>query len=328
MATVVLVPLEAATPPPGAAATATLTHYRRAVAPRLGPYAQGTAGALSTTTVLECATWPFKSSLAQDDLWADQYLFRPDALAADDRTRVVATATTSTGLFSPDAPWTAAPYAGAGGETVEFHGLVPPVVDGVNDLHALINEALKTILLVVEVTVTPTADAQRHALGGAAPWLTEPAFVYEVGVLAAHEDREAVDPFRRPVRGSAEVDGGGVYLNHPGRTFRPDDTLWLRVLKPAYFHCRAAGGTFGDQAGLAFETDEAVPQTEWVTAATLVQAWLRLANVLAPADSQRAGTELAKAAAQVSRFQRNYLQAHLPKRTFKPLLNWGPRRWR
>lgn len=300
----------------------TLAQYRRSIAPRLGPYAQGTANAASSTTVADLAAWPFKSSLSQDDLWTDQYLFRPGAALAEDKTRVVATASSSTGQFAPDLAWTNAPDD----ETVEFHGLIPPVSDGVNDLHALINEALKTIDLIVEVTGAPTADAQRHSLGVVAEWADRPVQVYEVGSLGANEDRDEVDPFRRPIRGSAQIDGETVYLNHPGRTFRTDDTLWVRMTRPAYSYCRPAAGTYGAQAGLALETDECPAATEWVTAATLVQAWLRLANVLAPGDSERAQQELAKAAAQATRFQRNYLEAARPVRTLRPLLHWGPLR--
>lgn len=301
-----------------------LTDYRRAVAPRLGPYAQGTANSASTTTVLDCAAWPFKSSLSTDDLWTDQFLFRPAAALAEDRTRVVATASVATGQYSPDLVWTNAPDD----EVFELHGLVPPVLDGVNDLHALINEALKTIDLIVEVTGAPTADAQRHSLGVVADWANRPVQVYEVGYLGATEDRDEVDPFRRPVRGSVEIDGETVYLNHPGRTFRTDDTIWVRMTRPAYTYCRASGGAYGQQDGLSLETDECPAATEWVVAATLVQAWLRLSNVLAPGDSERAGTELAKAAAQASRFQRNYLEANRPKRSFRPITRWGPMRWR
>lgn len=302
----------------------TLQTYRRAVAPRLGPYAQGTANVASSTTVADIAAWPFKSSLSTNDLWTDQYLFRPGAALAEDKTRIVATANTTSGQFTPDLVWTNAPD----NETVEFHGLIPPVSDGVTDLHALINEALKTIDLIVEVTGTPTADAQRHSLGTIASWADRPAQVYEVGYLGASEDRDEVDPFRRPVRGTVEIDGNVVYLNHPGRTFRTDDTLWVRMTKPAYRHCTASGGAFGSQSGLALETDECPAATEWVTAATLVQAWLRLGTVLAPGDAGRAQEELAKAAAQAGRFQRNYLEAARPKRSFRPLSHWGPyRRW-
>ena len=242
---------------------------------------------------------------------------------------MVAGYTASTGQLSPDRPWTTAPYAGGGvGETFELHGLVPPVLDGVNDLHALINEALKTILLVVEVPVVPTAGAQRHALGTCAPWLTEPAFVYEVGVLGATDDREELDPFRRPVRGSAEVDGGGVYLNHPGRTFRADDTLYVRLLKPAYHHCRAPGGRSATRPGSRSRTTRRCPPWSGSRRPTLVQAWLRLANVLAPADSGRADQELAKAAAQASPLPAELsggapTEAHAP-----PAPRVGPARWR
>jgi hypothetical protein len=301
----------------------TLRDYRRAVAPRLGPYAQGTADAASTTTVLACPAWPFKSSLAQDDLWADQYLFRPGA-GAEDRTRVVATATVATGQYAPDLAWTTAPD----GEVFEVHGVVPPVLDGVSDLHALINEALRTCVVVGEVTLAPVAGATRHSLALAAPWLEEPSWVHQVGYLSAQEIREEVDPFRRALRGEAYKDGGTVYVQHGAHALSPADTLYVRLLKPGSADCRAAGGAWGTQTGLVLESDEAPVPVEWVVAATLVQAWLRLANVLAPADSQRAGTELAKAAAQAARFQRNYLEAHRPKRTLRPLLAWGPRRWR
>lgn len=301
----------------------TLKQFRQAVASRLGPFVAGAATA-GSQNLLEATAWPFKSSLVQDDLYADYFLFRPAAQAGD-KTRVVAAGgyAPALGRFTPDLTWTLAP---ANGEAFELHGLVPPVLDGVNDLHALVNEALKDVLLVAEVTGTPTAEAQRHALTNVAGWLKEPAWVYQVGYLAQGEDRNEIDPFRRVVRGTAEIDGDVVYLNHPGRTFNATDTVWVRLVKPAYHHCRPTGGAFGAQAGLTLDTDEAPPEVEWVVAATLVQCWQRLGTVLAPGEGGRAQQEQTRAAAETDRHQQTYFQAHLPERTFRPLHRWGPHR--
>src|SRR3990167_10037089 len=98
---------------PQAGSGTTLTQIRRYVAPRIGSYAQGTATSGSTTAVLEVTAWPFKSSLVQDDLYADHFIFRPDAVTATDKVRLVSNEgyTPSTGLLTPDQTWTVAAYA-------------------------------------------------------------------------------------------------------------------------------------------------------------------------------------------------------------------------
>lgn len=303
---------------------ATLTAYRQAAAPKLGPFIKGDATGGSTTSVLEATAWPFKSSLAQDDLFSDQFIFRPAGTAAD-RTRVVANNgyIPATGLLTPDQTWGVAPAAG---EDFELHGAIPPVADGVNDLHAIINDALKDILLVVEFTFTVGSTlTTRHALTTAAPWLTEPSWVLAVGNLATGETRNEVDPFRRGRRGEARKNGDVVYIEGFGVNIT--DTVYVMALKRAYDHCKATAGSFGGQSGLTIETDEAVPELDWVAAATEMHAWDRLSDVLASGNAERAERKRAEAAAVFTRKQRNYLQAHMPAEAFRrPARAWGPAR--
>lgn len=295
---------------------ATLTTYRRALAPLLGPYYQGTAGT-STTSALVCTGWPFMSTLSQDDLFTDLFVFRPAAAAAADKARVVASYTPSSGTLTPDGTWTNAPT----GEVFELHGAAPPVGDGTTDLHALLNEALKEIPLAVEFTFTTASNqAQRHSLASAASWLTEDTWVYQVGYLTASESRANVDPFRgRRLRARAHKEGGTVYLE--GFSVSTADTVYVLALKPAYSHCKASGGTFGDQSGLSAETDEAVPETEWVVAAARAKVWERLGTVLSPGDAGRARDEYGKAIADFRGLTAKYWQA--PERTLRPVVAWG-----
>lgn len=302
----------------------TLADFRRATAPKLGPFTMGTATGGSSSSVLEAAAWPFLTSLEQSDLFADQFIFRPSAAASGDRTRLVANGgyVPSTGKLTPDKVWTNSPS----GEVFELHGVIPPVADGVNDLHAFINEGLKDCLLVVEFSFTPgSVLANRHSLAVAAPWLTEPSWVLQVGYLASGESRTEHDPFRRPRRMLAKKDGATVYLEGAG--FNTTDTVYVTALKRAYDHCRPSAGTYGSQSGLSLETDEAVPEADWVAAATERIVWDRLADVLAPGNAKRAEQKRAEAAAEFTRKQQNYLAAHRPASTLRPpMMAWGPRR--
>lgn len=302
----------------------TLTAYRQAVAPKLGPFIKGDATGGSSTSQLEATAWPFKSSLAQDDLFADQFIFRP-AASAGDRTRVVANNgyVPATGLLTPDQVWGVAP---AVGEDFELHGAIPPVADGVNDLHALINEGLKECLVFGEFTFTVGSTlTNRHSLAVAAPWLKSPSWIYQVGFLQSGESRLERNPFHRVRYGEAKRVGGTVYLEGP--TFNTTDTVYVLAIKPAYYDCRAAGGTFGEQNGLTLEADEADPETDWVAAATEMHAWGRLSDVLASGNAQRAEQKRAEAAAVFTRKQRNYFKSNEPERTFrKQIRAWGPGR--
>lgn len=313
---------------PVAGSGVTLTQIRRYVAPRLGSYAQGTATSGSTTALMEATAWPFKSSLTVDDLYVDHFLFRPAAVAAADKMRLIGNAgyTPSTGQLTPDQAWTNAPYASGAGETFELHGVVPPISDGsgTNDLHFLINEALKDCLVIVEFTFSPSsATAQQHSLATAASWLEEPAWVRRVGCLAASDVRADTDPYRSPVRCAKVKRTNTVYLE--GFSRATTDVVYVEAMAPAYAFCAAAATpTTYTQSGLNAEGDVCLPHLEWIGAATLLQAWTRLGTILAAGDSARADRELTRAVVAFNSLTDQFLTAHLPQETATPLPHWGP----
>lgn len=292
----------------------TLRTYRRRAAEEIGPFHHGTAAATSTTSALIDTTWPVTSAISQDDLYTDHFLFRPDAAASSDKVRVVKTYNPTTGTLTPDTAWTNAPSEG---EVYELHGVIEPLA-----LHARINDALKECFLVVEVTGTPIDQSQRHGLTTIASWLTDLQWVRQAGYLTTSEDRNEVDPFRRVVYGSPVKDGNEVYLSHPGRIFSSNQVLHIKLLKPAYFHCKASGGSFGDQSGLSAETDEAEPVEEWVAASTLREAWRKHMRVLAASGHEG----LLRDRAEAEAWYRDQTRRHFspPPMTFRPIVGWGP----
>lgn len=293
----------------------TLSQYRAAVAPEMGPYQTGTATSGSTTSQLEDINYPIRSSIAQDDLWVDKFLYRPAAVAFD-KNRVVKSYTPGTGLLFPDGPYSVAP---ANGEAYEILGTFDAPT-----LHGLINEGLKMCWLVTEICATPVALKTRHDLATVAPWLRDPMDVFQAGYLGGSEDRNATDPYARVIRGEVMRDGNTLYFDHHPRSFNTTDTIYLRVLKRAYDHCRPTGGTFGTQAGLTLETDEAVAATDWVAAATLVVAWRRFAKIIDTADNNRLIRDRIEAAAWFTDLTKTHYLTTLPQRTLRRVNHFGP----
>ncbi len=295
----------------------TLLSYRQRAARELGYFASGTATSGSSITVLECTTWPFQSSLDSDDEYLDKWLFRPAAVNVSDKVRFVASSDRSAGTIVPDKTWTAAPYSGSG-EAFEIHGFVEPLTE----MTELINLALKRCFVVVEFTFSPSdVDYTRHALATAAPWLTQESWVRQVGYLTSAEDRNEVDPYGRVFRGDVVVQGKVIYLHTAAR--QTTDVIYVRALKPAYYHCAAAAAVYGTKAtGLTLETDISEPEEEWVAAGVLVEAWKRYGHILEASANQRLVRERVEAAAYFTLKTRQNLR--VPVRTFQPIYNWGP----
>jgi hypothetical protein len=294
----------------------TLTQYRQRAAKELGFFASGTATSGSSVTVLECTTWPFQSSMDVDDEYVDKWLFRPAAAAAD-KVRYISSTDRSAGLIVPDKAWAAAPY-NTSGESFEIHGFVEPLTE----LLELINLALKRCFVVVEFTFSSSdADYTRHSLATAASWLTQESWVRQVGYLTSTEDRNEVDPFRRVLRGEVISHGKTMYLQMGARA--TTDVIYVKALKPAYYHCAATGAAYGTQAtGLALETDIAEPEEEWVAAGVLVEAWKRYGHILEAAANQRLVRERVEAASYFTLKTRQNLR--VPRKTFHPVYAWGP----
>lgn len=299
---------------------ASLTTHRRTLAPLVGEYEQGTADAgASTTSRLVCTTGLLsgarvKSTQFSASQFEGKWLYLPGA-AADDRSRLVTNYDPTNGYLDPDQDWAADPD-GLADRTFEITGLFSGP-----DLNALVNEGLKRCFVEVEVTLAVlSTQTTRHDLTAAAPWLTVPDWVYQVGELAAGESRTQTDPFRRVRRGRVVHEGATVYLE--GWGFPTTSTVYVRAIKPAYAHCRPAAGTFGAQSGLALETDEAPVDPAWVAWAAVLAAADRLDHLEATDQAaQRALRSRQVAAARFSLHTRE--QFVPPRRTFVPVTDVG-----
>jgi hypothetical protein len=294
----------------------TRTTYRQAGARALGPFFSGSATSGSTTALLECAASPFKTTISADERFENYCLYRPSAVLAADKTRTVKTYDAAAGQFTADNPWTNNPYALGVGEAFELLG----VLDA-DTLHRLVNETLKLTDVLVDVTfTTASSQATQHAMSQA--WLTDPDDVLQVGYLASGETFPNVNPYRRVVRGEAIKTNGTVYLT--GFSLPTDVTVYAKVKRPAYTYCKANTGSYGDlTAGLTSETDEAVPEEDWVAAGVKMLAWDEFRSQFWPGNLALAEREVARAADRFWSLANEYCDA--PIKTFQPLRPWGPR---
>ncbi|HEY9375601.1 MAG TPA: hypothetical protein VIQ02_00720 [Jiangellaceae bacterium] len=267
-----------------------------------------------------------------------------------DKHRYIKSYTPELGKIEPDLEWALPPINPPGGSTydslevftyVELEALIYSDMEDlglagfgerfeilgpfdVPTTHRLINDGLKQCWLIVEVVALPAEHTSRHDLSAVAPWLQDSTDVLQVGVLTTSDNRNFSDPYRHPVYGQVEQDGGGFYFNTGSRSFNTNEILYLRCLKRAYDHCRAAGGVYGDKRGLELEDDEASPDADWVASSALVIAWRRYAHMLEPLANQRLIRDQAAAAAWFSDRTREHFSAPLPARSFKPRRRFGP----
>jgi hypothetical protein len=334
-----------------------LAEYRRNLAVESGPYigpesydVRATSG--TTVSQLVCSNYPIESGIAQNDLLLDRPLYRPTAALEQDRNRYVMTYDPPTGTITPDLVWALAPLTTIGatqyGELegftyfdfedllLTYENMEGTGISGIGErfeilgpwdaptMHKLINDGLKQCWLVVDVPCTPVADTTRFELGVVTPWLQDPNHVRQVGVLAAGEDPSKVDPFSRIVYGSVERDGGTFIFNSGSRTFNANDVLYLRCYKRAFDHCRAAGGTFGDQSGLFIETDEAPIERDWLVSSALVVGWRRFGHLLEPMANQRLIRDQAAAVTWFSDRTHEHFQAVAPQLTLRRARRFGP----
>lgn len=333
----------------------TLAQYRRAVAVESGPYigpesydVRATSG--SDLTKLVCSNYPIKSGIAQNDLLTERPLYRPDAPNEHDKYRYVMSYDPPTGTITPDLVWDFAPIAPPGGSSYEYleaftyDGLELMLYEDLENLglsglgerfeilgpfdvptlHQLINDGLKQCWMVVDVACVPTPGASRHSLALIAPWLQDVNHVRQAGVLAATDDRNQTDPFDRTVYGSVERDGGEFYFNTGSRTFNSGDVLYLRCYKRAYDHCRPAGGVYGDQSGLANETDEAPIERDWLASSALTVGWRRFGHLLEPIANQRLVRDQVSASAWFADRSRQHFTSVAPALTFREVRHFGP----
>jgi hypothetical protein len=332
-----------------------LAEYRRVVAVEAGAYVgpesydvRATSG--SDTTKLVCSNYPIKSGIAQNDLYLERPLYRPDAVQPLDRNRYVLSYDPSTGTLTPDLVWTMPPIAPPGGssyaylETFTYAGLESLLYEDMEDLgaagvgerfeilgpfdaptlHQLINDGLKQCWMVVEVACLPTPGATRHSMAVIAPWIQDVNHVRQAGMLPVGVDRNQDDPFDNPVFGTIERDGGDFYFNSQTRSFNDGDVLYFRCYKRAYDHCRVAGGVYGEQSGLSLETDEAPIERDWLASSALTVGWRRFGHLLEPQTNQRLIRDQASAAAWFADRSRQHFTAVAPTLTFRPMRRFGP----
>lgn len=128
----------------------------------------------TTTTLVDD---DMKSSASQNMLWRDYWLHLPGAAQASDRSRMVQSFSASTGIFTVEKAWSGASVSNSA--PYELNGFIEPETD----LHLLINEALKRILLPVEFNFAPAPKNDWQDLTAEQPWLTNPMWVRDVRVL-------------------------------------------------------------------------------------------------------------------------------------------------
>jgi hypothetical protein len=334
-----------------------LAEYRRNLAVESGPYVgpesynvRATSG--TTTSLLVCSNYPIRSSIAQDDLYSDRPLYRPTARWEEDRHRYVADYDPPTGTITPDLTWTFAPITTAGATTYEqlegftygdfedllltYENMEGTGLNGIGErfeilgpwdaptMHQLINDGLKQCWIVVDVVCTAIEGVTRHDLGLVAPWLQDPNHVRQAGLLAAGTDPWVADPFNATIYGEVERDGGTMIFNTNYRTFNAGDQIWLRCYKRAFDHCRAAGGSFGDQSGLFAENDEAPIERDWLVSSALLVGWRRFGHMLEPMANQRLIRDQVTAAAWFSDRTHAHFTAVQPTLTLRRARHFGP----
>jgi hypothetical protein len=327
------------------------SYFSQEAGPFIGPQAYDVrAMGGSDETKLVCTVYPIMSGIPQQDQLIDRPLYRPNATQQIDRNRYVMSYDPSTGTITPDIPWAIAPYSDALGTTYGFmeaftyfdleqyiyQDIEGSGLNGIGERFEvlgpfdsptttrLLNEGIRHCWLVVEVACIPTILTTRHDLYAVAPWLIDSGDVLQVGMLAAGEDRNLQDPFERRIFGQVERDGGYFYLNTGSRTFNTGDLIYLRVLKRAFDHCRAAGGVYGEQAGLSLDTDEVPIEAGWAAAAALVAGWRQFGHLLEPAANQRLIRDQASAVAAFNDLVREHLVADLPQKKLYRQRSFGP----
>ena len=292
----------------------TLVTFRRATAPLAGRYVQctGDSSGNSTTTIVVAG---LKTVSTATELYTDYYVYLPAASAADKIRQVSSFAPTS-GTLTIDRAYSSSSVPNS--KAVELHGILQPFSD---DLTAYswsdaINDSLKRLWLPTEFTLTPTVDAIRHSLSSIS-WVTSENQILDVGYLGTNETRAKVDPYEnRRVRGELERDGVTLYLKHRYRTFASTDTIYVRAAKRAYDHCKPTAGAYGDQSGLALETDEAPVPVDVVKWGALVEAARNLRNDLNDAAADHVLSHQAEWSRLFTNAMRIY-QQRLPQQRFK-----------
>lgn len=310
---------------------ATLTTYRRTLAPLLGVYEQGTATAASSSvTQLVCTSSlesgaSLLSSAFSESLFNGKWLYMPGA-AADDRSRLIKTSggyEPSEGALLVDRAW------GADPDTLDDRTFEITSLFSGTDLNALINKALKKCWVVREFTFTVShANIRRHNLATGQTWLKDWRWVYQLGHLATGESRvgtstiQQTDPFSRRKTGKLYNRPDGVWIEGP--SWLTTDTVYVLAACPAYDLCRAtSGGTFGDVSGLSGEAYESPAAEEWVAWRAILEAKDMLDHLEREGVATKEALQArAMAHARAVALGKMYFQP--PERTMVPLVSIAP----
>lgn len=298
-------------------ASTTLTALRQFIGQEMG--GMGLGGFLSSTatggtaSTLVDATWPAMTTLSVDEQWKDAWVFRPNAVAASDKVRIVDVYVPATGTFQVDHAYSNVPVAA---EAYEIHTVIEPLTA----MNNLIGEGLKRCMLETEIAATPVALDTAHSLTTVAPWLEKKSWVRSVGYLGVNDSRSQIDPYTRTVRGEAYEVNGIVFINHYPRTFLATDVIYIKAMQPAYAACTNAAGVA--QSGLSLETDLVPCNLEWAGWASIVEAWRRYGQILETGAKTRMIATRAESAAMFTDKTKD--NCRWPLLTFRPLTFGGP----
>jgi hypothetical protein len=109
--------------------------------------------------------------------------------------------------------------------------------------------------------------------------------------------------------------------DHPsGTALVAPPRLLLYGLFPAYHLCRPSGGSYGAQSGLTLDTDEAIPDPQWVTAGALKEAWVTAPQTMEALAERGRIENLQQATVAFQRWQEQSLRRR-GHRTFTPYVD-------
>ncbi len=290
----------------------TLAEIRSRIGPELGleVYHKGTCDASSTIAqVVELAP-PVLSQYTGSDYFVGKWILLSDTVRTD-RVRLIREYDPGAGALIVDSAWLTPPSG-----TFEIFNLVNPL----EGMITMINQALCRISLVAEWSQLPTsATAQRHLI--TCPWIVDEAQVYAVGILPTALSREDNEPIWRA--GEVEQDGEKLYLKLG--VVSSNYTIYVKARKRTYDHCKPAGGAYGDQVGLALDTDSCPGDLDWIAAAVMVELWAHLTSLMTEAQAKGiVKLDQAQAAALFSDLTAKHWRP--PRVSFRRVIPWGPRR--
>lgn len=275
-------------------------------------FVTGTATSGSTTGQLE-DTVKLKSSIAQDDLHRDAWLWRPGAVNSGDVLTVIKDSTPSSGLIVPDRTWANPPYAAGVGETYAiFHQMDP------DTLKDCVNRALQRMYFETLVTFTPGVDPDQAANNGALlrrydittlfPWLTENWQVRRVSYLAPGQSNFNYMPSL--LRGKAYREDNVLYLWLPAG-FNGNGEFYLRAVRSFYTYINSADST----TGLVNPGDKVDCELPWVVAGAMTEVYDMLGQQLDDEALKKYQATQAKWAGKFGYYSRQYF--HMPKNEFR-----------